>query len=150
MKPKYKNIFIDCGGYDDVSFRAALAASDIFLIPVKASSFDLWTLANIDSILTQNKIVNPNLKSWVLVNLAPTHPMKKDAEHAIQFIKESNFENIKVIEDIVIGERDIFKNVVKYGLSVPEFKLTTESDKSAFNEITGLYEFLFGGTNANN
>lgn len=70
LKNRYEDIIIDAGGRDSVELRAAMTIADFLYIPIQASQFDVWTLGVLDSLITQAKVYNKALRSFIVFNRA--------------------------------------------------------------------------------
>lgn len=135
MQNKYDDIIIDAGGRDTVNQRAALSIADQFIVPFLPRSFDLWTLENVSSLVSEIKQINPNLKSYTFLNKADSRGY--DNEEAQKIIKENKiFDMLPVI----ICNRKAFGNAAAEGKAVNEIKIL---DKKAVREINDLYRYIF-------
>jgi chromosome partitioning protein len=56
---KFDDTVVDVGGRDNEGLRAALTVADAVLIPLTPSSFDVWALDRIVSLVGEAKAVNP-------------------------------------------------------------------------------------------
>ena len=135
MKQDYDDIIIDVGGRETRSLRASIAIADIFLIPFKPRSLDIWTLGDVKTIISEMKPANPNLRCIAVVNQADTRG--SDNQETINILCEC--------EDILcypgsIGTRKAFANASSDGLGVNEMLIP---DKKAIQEIQSLYEFIY-------
>lgn len=135
MKEDYDDIIIDVGGRETTSLRAAISIADIFLIPFKPRSFDVWTLGNVKDLIFEMLPANPKLKCFSVINQADSKG--SDNEDAISILKEC--EEIKCIES-TIGSRKAFSNAASDGKGVIELK---NADKKAVQEIYSLYEYVY-------
>ncbi len=135
MKTDYDDIIIDVGGRETNSQRAAIAVADIYLIPFKSRSLDVWTLGDVKSVLTEMKPANPKLQAFAFINQADAKGV--DNEETFSILKEC--EEIKCI-NVVIGSRKAFANAASDGLGVTEAK---NPDKKAVQEIRDLYEYVY-------
>lgn len=135
MKQDYDDIIIDVGGRETNSQRAAIAVADIYLIPFKPRSLDIWTLGDVKSVISEMKPANPKLQSFAVINQGDCKG--SDNEGTLSILQEC--EEIKCI-DITIGSRKAFANAASDGLGVSEMK---NPDKKAIQEIRELYEFLY-------
>ncbi len=135
MQKDYDDIIIDVGGRETRSLRAAMLVADIFLIPFKPRSFDIWTLGDIKSIVSEIKTGNSKLQCYAIVNQADHRGSEND--DTINILQEC--EEIKCL-DITIGSRKAFANAASDGLGVIEMQ---NQDKKAISEITALYEILY-------
>ena len=68
LAPKYDHIIVDTGGRDTTSQRAALAVSQLLLVPFVPRSFDIWTLNKVAMLVEELRSVNPTLAA------EPVHP----------------------------------------------------------------------------
>lgn len=136
MKPDYDDIIIDVGGRDTTSQRSALAIANVYLVPFKPRSYDVWTIGDVKTILSEMRVVNPKLQAFAFINQAD--PKGSDNEDTLNILEEC--EEFKCLK-ITIGNRKIFGNSSSDGLGVTEVK---NQDKKATQEIQMLYEVLYG------
>lgn len=141
MKNDYDDVIIDVGGRETRSLRAAIALADIFLIPFKPRSLDIWTLGDVKAIIAEMKPANPKLQCYAVINQADS--IGKENEDTIQILKQC--EDIKCIE-VTIGSRKAFANAASDGLAVSEMKIT---DKKALFEMQSLYEIIYNNCTQN-
>jgi chromosome partitioning protein len=135
LKEKYQDIVIDTGGRDTTSQRAALAVSDVLLIPFVPRSFDIWTIEKVGALVEEMKAANPNLKAYTFINRADSRG--SDNEDAAEVLKDSP---TLVLLDAVIGQRKAFGNAAAEGLAITELR---QSDSKAVEEISSLYNLVF-------
>ena len=76
LAPKYDHIIVDTGGRDTTSQRAALAVSQLLLVPFVPRSFDIWTLNKVATLVDEMRSVNPALAAYVFLN----RPTRKGRE----------------------------------------------------------------------
>lgn len=135
LKPDYDDIIIDAGGRDTTSQRSALVIADIYLIPFKPRSFDVWTLGDVKTIIREMKVVNPQLQALAFINQAD--PKGAENDDTLGILEEC--EELKCL-NIFIGNRKTFGNSSSDGLGVVEIK---NPDKKAVAEMRELYEYLY-------
>lgn len=135
MKQDYDDIIIDVGGRDTTSQRSALVVADVYLVPFKPRSLDIWTIGDVKNVINEMKVVNPNLKAYALINQGDSKG--NDNEDSIQILEEC--EDLKCLS-FTIGQRKAFSNAAADGLGVIELKT---QDKKATQEITDLYNFVY-------
>lgn len=135
MKEDYSDILIDTGGRDTTSQRSALTIANIFLSPFQPRSLDVWTFGKVSSLISEIKPINPNLKSFAIINRAD--PNGIDNDDTAEILKGS--EEIRYIHHR-IGARKAFGNAASEGLSVIELKT---ADKKASLEIKTLCDYVF-------
>ena len=137
LKDKFDDIIIDAGGRDSMELRTSLLVADIVIFPLRASQFDLWTLAKVNSHVSDAKAINEKLKAYVLLNQSSSNPIVKESEGAEGYLKE--LKEIGILKT-VITERIAFRKAAIAGLSVKEL---TPEDKKATVEVMSLYEEVF-------
>jgi chromosome partitioning protein len=138
LADKYKNIVIDTGGRDTVEMRAGLLISDIAIIPLRPSQFDLWTLSKFNLLVGEVKSVNPRLRVMIFLNQIKPNPAMKEAEQAREFFNASEFENL-TLADSVIYDRIVFSRAAREGKTVHELQVDPKSE----NELEALYKEVF-------
>lgn len=136
LKPKYQDIVIDTGGRDTTSQRAALAVSDVLLIPFVPRSFDIWTIEKVAELVEEMKTANPTLRAYTFINQADSRG--SDNQDAADVLRDSP--TLQLL-NVLIGERKAFGNAAAEGLSVVELR---RQDPKALEEISALYRLIFG------
>ena len=138
LATRYEDIVIDAGGQDSVELRAAMAIAEFALFPIQPSIFDAATLETLADLVAQAQALNRKLVAGVVINLASTHPLVKEAQEAKELVAE--YDDLRSL-DVVIRERIIFRKSARGGLSVFE---STERDRFAEAEMNALYREVFG------
>jgi chromosome partitioning protein len=64
----FHDVVVDVGGRDTASQRAALAVSDIYVVPLSLQAFDIWALRDVLDLLEQLRPFNPNLATFFVAN----------------------------------------------------------------------------------
>lgn len=136
MKVDYDDIIIDVGGRETQSLRAAMAVCDIFVIPLKPSSVDMWTVEPIQLIILEMREANPKLKCIAVTNQAE-HYRGNENDKTIQLL--SGCEEIECFP-YSIGQRKCFKSAVEEGLGISELEVI---DKKALQEMQTLYDHIY-------
>ncbi len=132
---KYDDIFIDTGGRDTTSQRAALTIADVLVVPFVPRSFDVWTLDKVSKVIEEVQAVNPKLTAYAFINRAD--PRGTDNQEAEDVLK--NVANINFV-DCPLGSRKAFGNAASAGAGVVELK---PPDEKATEEIKALYKYIF-------
>jgi chromosome partitioning protein len=135
MMKNYQDIIVDVGGRNTISQRSAIIVADIYLVPFLPRSLDIWTLGQVKSIIASANEINPNLKSYALINRGDS--IGPDNKDAIDII--SDCPHLTCIP-VIIGQRKAFANAATDGLGVVELKT---SDKKAIHEMMMLYEYIY-------
>lgn len=136
LKAHYDYVIIDAGGYDTASQRYALSITDIYISVFKPESLALWTLENVEKIIEEMSLANPNLVAYSLLNLG--WPSGCDNEESAEILRES--EKLKLLP-CVIQRRKAFCDATGKGLSVKE---RLPKDSKAISEINDLLKHLKG------
>ncbi len=113
--------------------RAAILASDLVIIPVQPSPYDVWAAAETVSLIREAQVFKPALKAVFVVNrkIAKT-AIGRDVTAAL-----AEFEDIPVL-GAALTQRVIYAESAGQGLSVFEVAPTGE----AAREITNLIRHL--------
>lgn len=134
---KYKNLVIDAGGHDSKELRSSLLVCDIAIFPIRPSQFDLWTLTKLNNLVDDAKMTNENLKAFMLVNAASTHPSVNERDEVLDYMEDMN--NLSLI-NTSIKERKIFRRCAMTGMCVIEYP---QQDEKASKEMNDLYDEVY-------
>lgn len=134
LKNRYEYIIIDAGGRDSVELRAAMTIADFLYIPIQASQFDVWTLGVLDSLITQAKVYNKALRSFIIFNRASTNPIVNEVIESENAIK-NDFDNF-ILCRAILRDRIIYRKAAKNGLATNEL---TKQDLKANEEFDYFY-----------
>ena len=139
MAAKFDTIIIDAGGRDNPEQRSAILASDLIIIPTKASQYDLTSLDDMSAIIQDSLLINPGLKCVAVVNMAHVNPNVSEVEEARAYLADLEILNLA---QTVIRDRIIFRKSTRAGQSVAEMN---PPDPKATAEIQSLYAEIFSG-----
>lgn len=137
----FDDVIIDCGGQDSSTLRTALALADVLIIPNSISAVEVWALEEMHELLEQTLNIRDGLRiHCVLNNARPGFANGRNlaAQRAIK-----HFPLIPE-EDLMIIDRDAFKDSFAAGLGVDEIK---PKDPKAIAELTELMNLIFGVNN---
>jgi chromosome partitioning protein len=135
LADKYGDIFIDTGGRDTTSQRAALTVAQVLLVPFVPRSFDVWTLEKVGGLVGEMRAANASLVAYAFLNRAdPRGQDNDDAAEALKETAELRFLNTP------LGTRKAFSNAAAQGMAVTELK---PQDAKATEEMLMLYRYLF-------
>ncbi|XTO85289.1 hypothetical protein J0E88_10770 (plasmid) [Campylobacter coli] len=119
--------------------RFALALSDIVIIPIIPSQYDVSVFDRMIEVVKMAKVKNPNLQVFILINLASTNPfLSKKIDELRDYIKSVEQDCIKLL-DFVIFQREKYKIFTQMGLGVIE---ENKKDDKAYLEMNKLCEFI--------
>ena len=129
----FSNIFIDAGGRDSDTFRSAIMACDVLLVPVTPSPYDIWSSEETFKLLAQARIYK-KINAFIVLNqvIANTN-ISRDVQNALNDIaKEYNLNICKTL----LYSRVAYKESVSQGKGLAEY-----APKSKANiELQNLYQ----------
>ncbi len=129
-------IIIDAGGRDSKVFRSAIAASDLIVIPVLPSVYDVWAAGDTIELLREAR-VNKDIEARILINqLIPNSIMGRET---LESLKE--FETEIPLMKTMLHHRAAFKNAVMTGQGVIESEPSSKAAlelKNLFSEIESI------------
>ena len=143
LASKYEDTFIDVPGRNAEELRASMMISDVFVIPLRPSTFDAWAFAQDMEMISAARKFNQEMRVVVFFNGLSASPAVRDSEIADMREVVSTFEDIDVAEAYVC-HRSLFNKAVSTGRSVLEMPNRTPSDIKARDEINALYKSIFG------
>ena len=112
--------------------RSAIAASDVVLIPVQPSPFDVWAAQDIIDIVRECSVLKPDLKTRFVINrLFPNTTLGGEVKEAL-----ASFE-VEVMENSIRNRTEYAKSA-KAGLTA----LETEPNGIAAEEVNLLMQEL--------
>ena len=141
LAAKHDDTLIDVGGRDSAALRAALARSDLLIVPVQPRAVDVWALSDIADLIEQAQAVRaddskPALRVLAVLNLADPGTNQDTVEAAAAL---AEFPQLPVVE-AVIRRRKAVANAMAHGLSVAEL---APRDPKACEEIAALVSNVF-------
>ena len=139
LAPKYDHTIVDTGGRDTTSQRAALAISQVLLVPFVPRSFDIWTLNKVAGLVEEMRTVNPGLVAFVFLNRID--PRGQGIENAEAASMLGEIDGLTYL-DAPLGNRKAFGHAASQGLAVTELTGHHKNPK-ATGEIMTLYKRCF-------
>jgi chromosome partitioning protein len=134
LSKDYDDIIVDAGGHDSYSQRSCLTVADVFLIPFRPKSLDIWTLNSVKHLITEVSVINPKMKNYAVINQADS--VGNDNEDTRKAIEE--FKQVECL-GTCIKYRKAFSSASAQGLCVEEYrpfdKKATDEMKCVYNEI---------------
>ncbi|CAH0543120.1 AAA family ATPase [Vibrio marisflavi] len=126
---KYDYVIVDAAGRDSREMRSAMLASDVMLMPTKASTADLELLEHMAETVETARDYNENLKVATFISMAPTNSQaeKKIAKDLLKEYPEFKLMNT------VISERKAHRDAFYEAVGVHEWK-----DSKAKAEVSCL------------
>jgi chromosome partitioning protein len=119
-------------GKNEIS-RSAIAASDLVLIPVQPSPFDVWAAEDIVKLVNECSVLKPDLVTRFLINrLFPNTTLGAEVNEAL-----ASYEIPKLSS--AVRNRTEYAKAARSGLTA----LETEPHGAAAQEITAVMEEIF-------
>ena len=137
LATRYQQVIIDAGGRDSEELRSAMVTAQKLYTPLKASQPDLETATNINQLVKLACGLNPNLKAYAIISMAPTHPAITEAQEAHELLME--LPEIE-LSRVFIRERKVFRDAMVEGKGVVECK-----NRKAKAEIQLLAREIYDG-----
>ena len=109
----------------------------MFIVPLRPSQFDLWTLSKIQTLVEEVISLNERLQAFVLLNQSSTNPSVKELQEARELLKE--FEFLRLM-DVALCERIAFRKAAIRGESVAE---CNQYDSKAIAELKLVYNEIY-------
>jgi chromosome partitioning protein len=126
-------IVIDAGGRDNAVFRSAVAACDLFLLPVLPSQFDVWAAEDAINVFKELQPFNDMLGRMVLNMVRPNTLVSNEAQEALAVYQED-----MPIMCQRIRNRVAYKSSISNGQGVSEY----EPSGKAAEDIKNLYGMI--------
>ena len=126
-------IVIDAGGRDNAIFRSAVAACDLFLLPVLPSQFDVWAAADAITVFKELQPFNDMLGRMVLNMVRPNTIVSSEAQEALAVYQD----DIPLLSE-QLHNRVAYKASISNGQGVAEY----ERSGKAAEETKILYKKL--------
>jgi chromosome partitioning protein len=136
LSTKYDDVIIDVGGRDTTEQRSALCVANVYAVPFLPSSFDLWTLQQVDELVSDVKAINQDLIAYCFLNKADSRGKENLA--SAEIAQEENL-NLSYIDAPIIL-RKIFRDAGSVGLGIIEHK---PRNSKAEAELLHLFKYLF-------
>jgi chromosome partitioning protein len=124
-------IIIDAGGRDNAVFRSAVAACNLFLLPVLPSQFDVWAAEDAVNVFKEIEPFNKMQGRMILNMVRPNTIVSMEAQDAL-----SEYQDVLPLMDERLHNRVAFKASISDGKGVTEY----EPSGKAANEINELYK----------
>ncbi|MCK5232382.1 MAG: AAA family ATPase [Desulfobulbaceae bacterium] len=126
-------IIIDAGGRDNAVFRSAVAACNLFLLPVLPSQFDVWAAEDAVKVFKEIQPFNKMKGRMVLNMVRPNTKVSVEAQEALSEYQD----DLPMLEER-LHNRVAFKSSISDGQGVNEY----EPSGKAADEIKRLYKAI--------
>ena len=132
LDKRYGYVVVDAAGRDSRELRTGMTAAHILVVPFRPSQPDLDTLPNMREIIIQARDLNPGLKVFGLITMAPSNPVVHEESDARDCLND--YPEIKPLSTL-IGDRKVYRDAMSDGLGVVEM-----NNAKAKSEIKKLVE----------
>jgi chromosome partitioning protein len=137
LDKRYEYVIVDAAGRDSRELRTGMTGAHILIVPFRPSQPDLDTLPNMQEIIIQAKDLNPGLKVYGLITMAPTNPIIHEEADARECLKD--YQEIKLLSTM-IRDRKVYRDAMSDGLGAVEMdniKAKTEIKKLVAEVLNG-------------
>lgn len=136
MRDRFSDVVIDTGGRDTKSQRSALAVTDVYILPFRPRSFDIWTIYDVVNVIDEIRIIKPDLRAVAV--LSQTDSTGSEVEDTRKlFTEDSVIRKTLSFLDTPIGSRKVFAHAASEGLAVSEYK---PRDRKAVEEMERFFK----------
>lgn len=142
MAADYDRIIIDAGGRDTSSQRAALTVSNLLMMPVVPSQFDVQTLDTVNVLVEEIRDINPGLVAYAFLNEARPQGQGTENDDAAEMIRKRA---ALTYIDAPIRQYQAYRHAASQGLSVPELR-RPHRNGNAVADIQTLHRYCFDVT----
>ena len=116
LDKRYEYVIIDAAGRDSIELRTAMMISNVFIMPVRPSQFDLDTVPRMQEIYTDAKLLNSGLQFKAIITMGSPNPVIHESKEAQSFFE--NYPDITLLKTI-IRERKVYRDAISgVGLGV--------------------------------
>ena len=137
LAPKYDETVVDVGGRDTTALRAALTVANFVLIPTQPRSFDLWALETMAELISEARLVNPDVVACAILSRADPTGIGSDNREAAEAL--ASIEGIEYL-DTPIANRKAWSHAAAHGQSVAE---PVRPDVKARNELWACIDGIY-------
>jgi len=135
LSEPYDLVIIDTGARENKTFRSALAACDLVLVPVTPSAYDIWASEDVFSVIDE---LSATKELVVRVVLNQVVPRTRVATEALEALTEMAEDAGATLLETRIHSRVAWKMAGGKGLSVSEF----QPSSAAAAELRALWAEL--------
>lgn len=133
---KYDFVIIDGAPRMTKLSRAAIIVSDLIIMPMQPSGFDMWATLEMRQLVEEAKIFKSQLIAAVLLNRVVKNTNLVNDIHEM-LTKDENW----TFFDSIISQRQFFAKAASTGLSVYELKGAKEAQNDIENVVREIIQF---------
>jgi chromosome partitioning protein len=135
------DVIIDCGGKDCEAQRAAMSVADMFVVPFRPGTYDVWAFQQLETLIGQAKKIYPKFECLAFLNGADIN----GPDNADAIAIANTVPGVRVLTTTICNRKS-FRSSAADGLAVTEWRNTQRKiDHKAIAEITDIYQAIFGG-----
>lgn len=132
LSEPYDLALLDTGGRETNTFRSALAAADLILVPVIPSAYDIWASEDVFTVIDEVTATRDGVRTRMVLNQVVSRT--KIAREALDALTEMAEEQGALLLDTCLHFRVAWKMSSSEGLSVTEY----EPSGAAAEELRSL------------
>lgn len=133
LSEPYHLVIVDTGARDTATFRSAIAAASLVLVPVTPSAYDIWASEDVFTVIDELAATRDELEVRVVLN--QVIPRTRIAREALEALAELTEEQNAQLLETRVHSRVAWKMASSEGLSVTEW----EPRGAAADELRALW-----------
>jgi chromosome partitioning protein len=142
LKDKFDVIIVDAGGTDSIEMRQAMAVCDIFVLPVKPSQFDIWSMSSMSQLVKDvEERIDAKINAHVLINEVSPNPKVKETSETREAL--ADYADVFQICSTALTQRTVFRRAAREGKCVLELS-PSAADQKANQELISIFKEIFG------
>ncbi len=120
LSEPYDLAFLDTGGRETTTFRSALTAADLILVPVIPSAYDIWASEDVFTVIDEVTATREGVRTRLVLNQVVSRT--KIAREALDALTDMAAEQGALLLDSCLHFRVAWKMASSEGLSVTEYE----------------------------
>lgn len=142
-KPAPFDFILDVGGRDTTVQREAMIVSNVLVVPLALSGFDVWPLQELLELVEQAREYNPTLALFLVANRCDYRGMNTSAYRDVeQALAEMGLKFQGLVTD-----RVVYSRTTALGLGIFDDLPANLQDDKARAELNKLFEDILAATN---
>ena len=134
---RYDDVIVDTGAGDSIEMEAVLDSAECAIAPLQPSGVDVSTMGLVDGRIDQAREGNPGLRTFALINPAPTNPRNRDESEARNALSACTALEVAGIR---VCDRVAFARALTAGQTVMDHRPVSQK---ARDEMAAVHELVF-------
>ena len=133
---RYDDVIVDTGAGDSIEMEAVLDSAECAIAPLQPSGVDVATMCLVDGRVDQAREGNPGLRTFALINRAPTNPRNRDESEARNALSACTALEVAGIR---VCDRVAFARALTAGQTVMDHRPVSQKARA---EMAAVYELV--------